>query len=154
MKKMSELDISIETPCCKGCDSIIEEFWQYLKKELSSLLPKRFLIEISIVDNEEIRSLNRDYRNKDYVTDVLSFEDGDVLPDGAVFLGSIVIACERAKEQAEEIGNSFEEELRFLFMHGILHILGFDHETDNGEMFRLQRELKKKLKQFFSHSED
>ncbi len=151
---MSELDISIETSCCKGCDSVIEEFWQGLKNEVSSLLPEKFFIEISIVDNEEIKILNRDYRQRDYVTDVLSFEDGDVLPDGTLFLGSIIIACDRAKKQAEEIGNSFEEELRFLFMHGVLHLLGFDHETDNGEMFKLQRELKKKLKQFFSNAED
>ncbi len=151
---MSELDISIETPCCIDCEKVIGKFWQYLKKEISSLLPENFFIEVSIVDNEKIRLLNRNYRQKNYITDVLSFEDGDTLPDGKVFLGSIVIACERAKEQAQEIGNSFEEELRFLFMHGILHLLGYNHETDNGEMFKLQRELKEKLKNFFSVSED
>ncbi len=151
---MSELDVSIEVSCCKNCQEMIEELWKKLKKEISSMLPESFFLEVSIVGDEEIKSLNKHYRGKDYVTDVLSFEDGDTLPDGRVFLGSIVIACERAKKQAEEIGNSFEEELRFLFLHGVLHLLGFDHETDNGEMLRMQKDLKKKLNPFFTLSED
>ncbi|BBB32376.1 metalloprotease [Thermotomaculum hydrothermale] len=151
---MSELDFSINTSDCKNIDEVISEFWESLKKEISHLLPDRFLIEVSIVSDEEIRRLNKDYRGKDYVTDVLSFEDGDTLPDGRVFLGSIAIACERAKKQAEEIGNSFEEELRFLFMHGVLHLLGFDHETDNGGMLNLQKVLKNKLKPFFTILEE
>lgn len=150
---MDNLDISI-TMSCLHCDRVLEEFWDALQKEVSSYLPENPYLEVSIVGNEEIRSLNKQYRGKDSITDVLSFEDGDLLPDGRIFLGSIVISWERALEQAQEIGNSLEEELRFLFLHGLLHLLGFDHETDNGEMFELQRELKHRLSNFFSGSED
>ncbi len=150
---MDNLDISITIPCLH-CDRVLEEFWDALQKQVSSYLPENPYLEVSIVGNEEIKSLNKQYRGKDSITDVLSFEDGDMLPDGRVFLGSIIISGERALEQAQEIGNSFEEELRFLFLHGLLHLLGFDHETDNGEMFELQRELKLKLSHFFQGSED
>ncbi len=150
---MSSLDISINIPC-QGCESVLKEFWDALQKQVSSYLPENPYLEVSIVGNEEIKSLNKQYRGKDSITDVLSFEDGDMLPDGRVFLGSIVISGERAFTQAQEIGNSFEEELRFLFLHGLLHLLGFDHETDNGEMFELQRELKLKLSDFFQGLED
>ncbi len=150
---MEEIDISVNVSC-PDCRPIILEFWKELKKELTSILPENFVFEVSIDSDETVKELNKQYRNKDSITDVLSFEDGEILPDGKVFLGSIIIAYERAKQQAKEIGNSFEEELRFLFMHGILHILGYDHETDNGEMFALQKKLKKKLEKFFPKTED
>ena len=103
-------------------------------------------MEILFTDNEEIHKLNRDYRNKDQVTDVLSFIDGDILPDTEeIFLGSVVISVERAEEQAVEIGHTLEEELKFLVLHGLLHLLGYDHEADNGEMVAVQREIKEAL---------
>ncbi len=151
---MDDLDISIESSCSVKCEEIIKNFWPSLKNELSNILPEKFFFELAIVGDDTIQSLNKQYRGKDYVTDVLSFEDGDVMPDGRVFLGSIVIACNKAVKQANEIGNSFEEEMRFLFMHGVLHLLGFDHEKDNGEMFELQNSLKKKLIPFFHNTED
>ncbi len=151
---MDDLDISIESSCPVQCEEIIKDFWPSLKNELSKLLPEKFFFELAIVGDDTIQSLNKQYRGKDYVTDVLSFEDGDVMPDGRVFLGSIVIACNKAAKQANEIGNSFEEEMCFLFMHGVLHLLGFDHEKDNGEMFELQNSLKKKLISFFHNTED
>lgn len=105
------------------------------------------LVELLIVDEEEIARLNREQRGIDRVTDVLSFpsmeltrgetilseehgecidsEDGDKL-----YLGSVVICRQRALEQAEEYGHSFERELNYLAVHGILHCLGYDHETE------------------------
>ncbi len=151
---MNDLDVFIETPCCEGCRKILEEFWTELKKQLNPFIPENVFLEVSVVEDEKVKSLNKTYRGKDAVTDVLSFEDGEKLPDGNIFLGSIVIACTRAKQQAIDVGNSFEEELRFLFLHGVLHLLGFDHEKDNGEMFKIQRDIKKRLKDFFSLSED
>ncbi len=146
---MGEIDFIDGTGKCDSCKKAIEEFWKDLKKELKSIIPERCLIEVNIADEETIKELNREYRDKNYVTDVLSFADGDILPDGRVFLGSIIICLEQTKRQAEEIGNTFEEELRFLFMHGVLHLLGYDHETDNGEMFEMQKTLKKRLSAYF-----
>ena len=147
--QMSEIDFSDSTGKCSSCENTIKEFWEDLREELKNILPEKCLIEVNITDGETIKDLNSTYRGKDYVTDVLSFEDGDTLPDGRVFLGSIIICLEKTEKQAKEIGNSFDEELRFLFMHGVLHLLGYDHETDEGEMFELQKSLKQNLSSYF-----
>ncbi len=103
-------------------------------------------VEILLTDSQELRQLNRQYRNQDRPTDVLSFPDGDILPGKKErFLGSIVVSVDAAKIQAAEIGHSLEAELKFLVLHGLLHLLGFDHERDNGEMERYQRQLKQVL---------
>jgi len=92
-------------------------------------------VSVSFVDNEQIRELNAEYRNKDAATDVLSFplgddESFDVNEEtGAVLLGDIVISVERAMEQAEEYGHSLEREIGWLTVHSMLHLLGYDHET-------------------------
>ncbi len=91
-------------------------------------------VSVTFCDNEYIRGLNAEFRNIDRATDVLSFplyEDGDFDPvecEGGAVLGDIVISLERAKEQAEEIGNSFYREVAFLAVHSTLHLLGYDHE--------------------------
>jgi len=92
-------------------------------------------VSVSFVDNEQIRELNAEYRNKDAATDVLSFPLGDDESfdvneeSGAVLLGDIVISVERAMEQAEEYGHSLEREIGWLTVHSMLHLLGYDHET-------------------------
>ena len=98
-------------------------------------------VAIEIVDEEEIQRLNREFRMKDAVTDVLTFPSWEGEPikcpsDG--FLGDIAICYPRAEEQAEEYGHSLERELSFLTIHGILHILGYDHIEleDEKIMFR------------------
>lgn len=97
-------------------------------------------ISLTYTDNEGIRALNREHRNKDAATDVLSFPmfDPDVEEvyalDGApVELGDIVISLERAREQSEEFGHSFERETAFLCVHSVLHLLGYDHERSEEE---------------------
>lgn len=85
-------------------------------------------VELLIADNATIQELNKQYRQKDAPTDVLSFGFED-----PVHLGQIVISLERAAEQAKEIGNSLEDELKFLFCHGVLHNLGYDHMTPSEE---------------------
>ena len=92
-------------------------------------------VSITFCDNKYIKKLNKEYRNKDKATDVLSFplydfnEDDDAFElDESVALGDIVISLERAKEQANEIGNTFMEEVAFLTIHSMLHLLGYDHE--------------------------
>ena len=93
-------------------------------------------VSVTFCDNDYIRKLNREYRSKDKATDVLSFplydfneEDEEVFLEGeSIALGDIVISLERAREQAKEIGNTFIEEVAFLTIHSMLHLLGYDHE--------------------------
>ena len=112
-------------------------------------------ISVSIVDNEEIREINRQFRSIDRATDVLSFpmltfaegEEAEVNENDEIVLGDIIISLERAKEQAEEYGHSYERELLYLFVHSILHLLGYDHmeEEERIEMETLQREILNEL---------
>ena len=107
-------------------------------------------VSVTFCSAEHIRKLNLEYRGVDKPTDVLSFplyEDGEFDPDecqlGAA-LGDIVISVPRAKEQAEELGNSFIREVAFLAIHSTLHLLGYDHERSDEEdelQCRLQREI-------------
>lgn len=97
---------------------------------LESLAPSKNL-ELIIVDDEEIRELNAKYRKLDKPTDVLSFPIKESKTD---FIGSIIISADTAKRVADELGHSFEKEMQILFIHGLLHTIGFDHETDNGQM--------------------
>ncbi len=86
-----------------------------------------------ITGDSELRKLNRQFRRKDYATDVLSFPSG--LP---ATLGDIAISAERARAQARRFGHSTETEIRVLMLHGVLHLMGFDHETDGGRMARAE----------------
>lgn len=105
-------------------------------------------ISLTFTDDEGIRRLNRDFRRLDQPTDVLSFpllEGADdepaivgELPDD--LLGDIVISLERAVAQAAEYGHSLEREVGFLFVHGLLHLLGYDHDTPEGERDMRERE--------------
>ena len=88
-------------------------------------------VELLIIDSQSMHALNLEHRNMDKTTDVLSFPIDD-FPHAP--LGSIVINHELAAQKAQELGHSVEEEITLLFIHGMLHLLGFDHEVDNGEM--------------------
>ena len=107
---------------------------------------------VSFVDREEIKELNSTYRGVDKVTDVLSFpqfEDFRELPeDQIICLGDIVICEDRAKEQAEEFGHSYEREIIYLFTHSVLHLLGYDHmdEEEKAEMREREEEVMMELK--------
>lgn len=102
-------------------------------------------VSVSFVDNEQIRELNAEYRNKDAATDVLSFPLGeDDVYDldeetGACELGDIVISVERAMEQAQEYGHSLEREIGWLTVHSMLHLLGYDHETGEEDARDMRR---------------
>jgi len=97
-------------------------------------------VSIVFVGSKTMRSLNRTWLGKDYATDVLSFSYGERI-DGADFLGEVVIAPAVAAEHAKQWRTAFEKEMRALLVHGILHLLGYDHEKDGGEMLRLQSRL-------------
>lgn len=113
--------------------------------------PRRTEISLSLAGDEEIRGLNRDYRGVDRVTDVLSFpqyEDLNELPrEGDVPLGDVVICPRRAREQAREFGHSEEREIVYLFVHSVLHLLGYDHmeEADKEEMRAREEAVMKRL---------
>ncbi len=98
--------------------------------------------ELILTDNTEIAALNKVHRGIDKPTDVLSFplEDVPFMP-----LGMVVISVDKVKEKAAELGHSEEDELKLLFIHGLLHLLGYDHETDDGEMRRKEKEMIEKL---------
>ncbi len=89
-------------------------------------------VSLSLVDNEEIQLLNHQYRGKDYATDVLSFPlvEDDFPPGEEKLLGDIVISVEKALEQAEEYGHSFQREMAFLVVHSMFHLMGYDHEDE------------------------
>jgi metalloprotein, YbeY/UPF0054 family len=92
-----------------------------------------------ITDDAELQRLNREFLGHDYPTDVLSFPSGE----NEGFLGEMAISADRAAQQAFEFGHSIEDEIRILMLHGILHLLGFDHETDAGEMAKAERRWRK-----------
>ncbi|MBY0122330.1 rRNA maturation RNase YbeY [Bacillus sp. S/N-304-OC-R1] len=108
-------------------------------------------VSLTFVSNEKIKEINKEYRNKDSVTDVISFAmeemgEGEIELIGIEMprvLGDIIISVSRAREQAEEYGHSFMREIGFLAVHGFLHLLGYDHETeeDEKEMFSRQKDI-------------
>jgi probable rRNA maturation factor len=100
-------------------------------------------IELMVVKNDEIQQINKEHRNIDKATDVLSFPMDFDFPN--MPLGSIVISTDFVEEKSKEYGHTFNEEFSLLFIHGILHLLGYDHEVDNGEHRQKEEEL---IKQF------
>ena len=134
---------------------VVEEVIAYEQCE------EEFEVSISFVNNQEMRSLNKEYRNIDKETDVLSFplvefieeelnaedENAEYIEE-EIALGDIVISMEKAVEQSEEYGHSFKRELAFLLVHGMLHLLGYDHdeEASEGEIFDKQEEILKNIK--------
>jgi probable rRNA maturation factor len=109
-------------------------------------LPFEAGVSLGVVRDPAIRRLNRDYRGRDCATDVLSFpaeESHQPAADG--YLGDIVISADTAKRQAGEVGHSVQREIEELAIHGVLHLFGYDHEIDKGEMNRIELRLRKKL---------
>ena len=129
-----------------------EVYLSLLKKTIEHLsLNFDPYLSVTIVDNDYIHEINRTYRHIDRPTDVISFAFLDDNPNRdnllqskqMVVLGEIYISYQKAEEQASAYGHSLERELKFLFVHGLLHLLGYDHMTEEDEkvMFRLQDEI-------------
>ncbi len=100
-------------------------------------------VNVLFTNNLEIRKLNRDFRKKDKATDVLSFPA--IESTKARFAGDIAISVEYAAKSAARFELPLQEELKILILHGLIHLAGHDHETDNGEMARLESRLRRKL---------
>lgn len=147
---MIQIDFQDET------DSVDEAFVDLIQRLVEfaakkEQVPAQSEVSISFVDNDYIQELNRDYRQKDQPTDVISFAmqelgEGELevkTDEMPAVLGDIVISVDKAKEQSEEFDHSFERELGFLALHGFLHLLGYDHmdEDDEKKMFSRQEEI-------------
>ena len=113
----------------------------WLRKLVSSLAPKAGSLAARLTSDAEVQRLNRRFRGKDKPTDVLSFP-GETTADG-YHVGDVVISVPTARRQAAENDHSLARELRILLLHGLLHCLGYDHETDDGAMERRERRLRR-----------
>ena len=103
-------------------------------------------LSMCLVSDRKMREYNRHFRGRDAATDVLSFpEDDQAGPNGERHLGDIVISVTAAAVQARHARHSWEQELKILALHGYLHLLGYDHRTDDGTMMRMQRRLIRRL---------
>jgi probable rRNA maturation factor len=102
--------------------------------QVAPKLVKGQAVTCLITTDAELRRLNREFRGKNYATDVLSFPPGEM-----------AISLDRASAQAKDLGHSVDDELRILILHGLLHLSGMDHETDSGQMRRAENRWRKKL---------
>ena len=123
-----------------------KELKKLIKYALKYMNLKNVSFSVIFVDNKKIHKLNKDYRNIDRPTDVITFRLADyeeVMCGKINILGDVYISLDKAKEQSIEYGHSYLRELSFLLIHGFLHLLGYDHmnEEDEKEMFSLQEEI-------------
>lgn len=120
---------------------------EFSERALQTVDPTKQSATIVFVSDAAIRKLNRQFRGKDYVTDVLSFptEAEDFEAENQSQLGEIVVSVQRAAAQGKQNGLTFSNEVEQLILHGLLHLCGYDHETDSGEMNRLELKLRKQL---------
>ena len=120
---------------------------QFAARSLKLVERESHDVSIVFVSDPKIKKLNRQFRGKNYATDVLSFPNHAEAfeSQNEEALGEIVISVDRAAAQAKENGLSFSNEVEQLILHGLLHLCGYDHETDNGEMNRLELRLRRKL---------
>ena len=122
-----------------------ETLRQVVVSTIAKAHPQDAEVHVLLTGDAEIRDLNRQYRDIDAATDVLSFPDGDELPSGRTLLGQIVISIDTARRQAAAAGLSELRELQELTLHGCLHLLGHDHQEDDGEMNATELRLRKEL---------
>ena len=115
------------SPLKRRYQTILKQAQKHLK------IQDAWRVEVVMVRNEIMQQYNQHYRQKNYATDVLSFPLHEKIRDHDIFLGVIMIAYDKAVDQANAYGHSLQRELSFLFIHGILHLLGYDHQTEKAE---------------------
>ena len=118
-----------------------EAWTTFATRALNAIGQNESSATIAFVSDKRIRELNRQFRGIDKATDVLSFP-----AEEESNLGDVAVSVETAATQARDNGLSFDDEIAQLILHGLLHLCGYDHETDNGEMNRLELRLRKKLR--------
>ncbi len=100
--------------------------------DIQNLQKKPLIVSVKISNDQEVQRLNKEYRGRDYATDVLSFNVGEYSDDGEeYYLGDIVVNIDQAKRQAQDYGNTLEQEIAQLVEHGMLHLLGVHHDGDD-----------------------
>ncbi|MCY3928345.1 MAG: GTPase Era [Acidobacteria bacterium] len=134
---MANIVVQVAASVEARCRSLLPGLRRVTRDIVAELAPQPSTLTLRLVDDEEIRELNRRYRSLDEATDVLSFP-GETTPEGR-HLGDVVISVETAQSRG---GGALERELQILALHGILHCLGHDHETDDGEMDALEQRLR------------
>lgn len=138
------MDVSVVRTAGRGLP--LRELARFAR-EVARLVPPprgRASLGVALVGDARMRRWNRIYRKEDRTTDVLAFPAGSD-PSARRHLGDIAISVPRAREQARRAGHGLGREVRLLILHGYLHLLGYDHETDGGEMARLQRRIEQRL---------
>lgn len=156
------MEISFDNQVDNKYDFLEDSFLKLMEITFSYLgIKQNYEVDVSLVDEDLIQQINRDYRGIDKITDVISFAFNDDKKESSQIksfdvlklLGEIFICIPRAIEQAKEIGNTVNRELLFLFTHGLLHLLGYDHmkEEDEKVMFKLQDEILDKFKEKYSY---
>lgn len=141
------MEIGIFNQTNENIDNYLEELKNMLCDFCKREKLDNVVFNIIIIDNEEIHKINKEYRGKDSATDVISFalEDDKTLvePNGIRILGDIYISIDKVHEQANSYNHSFKRELNFLAVHGLLHLLGYDHmnKEDEEVMFKKQEEV-------------
>src|SRR3954468_10394696 len=133
--------VTFRRPLSDASPRTIRRFARKLEREVAK--GRRF--DCLVTGDAELRKLNRDFRGKDYATDVLSFPSLARPLASAATIGDLAISAARARAQAREFGHTTEDELRVLMLHGVLHLLGMDHETDGGRMARAERRWRREL---------
>ncbi len=139
---MTRVDIRWERRPSKPAAEILR---RVITECLESLGLQDSEVHVLIAGDDRLRRLNDRYLGRDRPTDVLSFPDGDLLPSGRVLQGEVVISLDAARRQAEELGHDELRELSELTLHGVLHLVGYDHERDQGEMDDLEVRLRREL---------
>jgi len=123
--------------------------WQvFAEKALAVIGKDQYEATIAFISNRQMRALNKRFRGFDKTTDVLSFPSTarELSESDELTLGDIAISVEQAEDQARANGLKFDQEIAQLVLHGLLHLCGYDHTTDNGEMNRLELRLRKRLR--------
>jgi probable rRNA maturation factor len=124
--------------------SLVREFCERIQERVEEVSTHPFVV--AFVSDRRMKTLNSTFRGKDSTTDVLSFpHEPDSLDPANDTLGDIVISAEQAERQAAENGLDLESEVNQLVLHGVLHLCGYDHETDSGEMDKRELKLRKEL---------
>jgi probable rRNA maturation factor len=131
--------VIVQKPVAQLSEGALERFLSRAKRAAGL----RGVVNVLLTSSVELQALNKRFRGKDHPTDVLSFPP---LIQHAGFVGDVAISVDIAKENAERLGHAAADEIRVLVLHGVLHLAGYDHETDNGAMQAKEMLLRKKLR--------
>lgn len=125
--------------------SFVDRCWSALRR--ARVAGEFDEVSVHLTDDEQMRAMNRRWRGRNETTDVLTFPSaGRELPDSAErSLGDIIVSVDQAKRQARQQGHNLATEIRYLILHGLIHAIGYDHETDQGQMDALEKRVRPRV---------